>query len=84
MSYKPFSTINELNSVLDNVLKDGKFRIHDKVSDLDIVIPFLGYSEKNGVIQRLFLGFANKTPQDLFLGYEIVSGENRIPFGYEA
>ena len=81
MIYKPFSTIKELNSVLKNVLKDGKFRIHDKTSDVDIVIPFLGYSEKNGVLQKLFLGFANKTPQDLFLGYEIVSDGGKIPFG---
>lgn len=83
MAFRPFTTIEELNSVLDNVLKNGKFRLHDKVTNLDIVAPFLGYSEKNNVIQKLFLGFANKTPQELFLSYEIISNGKRIPFGYE-
>ena len=84
MAFRPFTTIDELNSVLDNILKNGKFRMHDKVSNLDLVVPFLGYSEKNGAIQKLFLGFANKTPPELFLSYEIISNGKRIPFGCEA
>lgn len=83
MIYRPFNTLLELNSVLDNVLKNGKFRLRNKVSNTNIVAPFLGYSEKDGVLQKLFLGFANKTPQELFLSYEIITDDKRIPFGYE-